>query len=56
MIPRTIIIDMEIDALKSIKKIIKPTFLNKLFTDRLYYENHLKPLVFLNKIEGEQEI
>lgn len=49
---------MEIDALKSIKKIIKTTFLilNKLFKDRLYYEKHLKPLVFLKKIEGEKEI
>lgn len=40
MIPRTIITDMEINALKSIKKIIKTTFLilNKLFKAKQYYD------------------
>jgi len=47
---------VEINALKSIKKIIKTTFLNKLFKAKQCYEKILKSLVFLNKIEGEKEI
>lgn len=55
MIPRKVIIDTDINALKSNKKIIKPTFLilNKWFKDRQYHEKCLKPLVFLNKTKGE---
>lgn len=48
---------MDINALKTIKKVTKHTFLilNKWLKDRQYYEKWLKPLVFLNKTEGEKD-